>query len=111
MSLAAARLRHRVELQERVDSQAPDGTMTTSWVTVAEPWAAIEPVSGREFLSAAAEQSEVRGKCIIRHREVNAAWRIVYRGQWYNILAVLPDNWSGIEYLTLLYGEGVRLDQ
>jgi hypothetical protein len=37
--------------------------------------------------------------------------RIVYRGKYFNILAVLPDAESGREHLTLMTSEGVRLDQ
>ena len=75
-------------------------------------WAQIVPMSGREFLAAAAEQSEVRGRIVIRHRgNVDATMRVVYRGKYYNIHAVLPDAESGVEHLTLMVGEGVRLDQ
>lgn len=69
-------------------------------------------MSGREFVAAASEQSEVRGRIVLRYRgEIDAKMRIVYRGLYYNILAVLPDPVSGIEYVTCMTGEGVRLDQ
>lgn len=88
------------------------GEMETTWQTVARPWAKIAPMSGREFLAAAAEQSEVRGKITIRYRgDVDATMRIVHRGQYYAIHAVLADAESGIEHLTLMVGSGVRLDQ
>lgn len=106
-------LRHSVQLQERTDAQnGTTGEMQTTWTTIATPWANISPMSGREFLAAGAEQSEVRGRITIRYRDdVTADMRIVYRGKYYNILAVLPDNESGIEHLTLMTGEGVRLEQ
>lgn len=111
--VASGELRHKVDLQEPVIVQDPDtGEMETTWQTVARPWAKIAPMSGREFLAAAAEQSEVRGKITIRYRgDVDATMRIVHRGKWYAIHAVLPDAESGIEHLTLMTGEGVRLDQ
>jgi hypothetical protein len=37
--------------------------------------------------------------------------RIVFRGKWYAIFGVLPDAESGKEHLSLITGEGVRLDQ
>lgn len=88
---------------------ATTGEMLTTWVNVAAIWAAIAPASGREFLAAAAEQSEVRGRMTIRYRkDIDSTMRIVYRGMRHNILAVLPDNESGIEHLTLMTSEGVR---
>lgn len=112
-AVASGDLRHRVELQAYVETVNPNtGTVTKSWETVARPWAQIVPMSGREFLAAAAEQSEVRGRIVIRHRgDVDASMRVVYRGKFYNIHAVLPDAESGVEHLTLMVGEGVRLDQ
>lgn len=106
-------LRHRVELQAQVSTQdAQTGAMTVAWTTVARPWADIAPVSGREFIAAAAEQSEVRGRITIRYRgSVDATMRIVHRGRYYNIQAVLPDAESGIEHLTLMVGEGVNLGE
>jgi len=37
--------------------------------------------------------------------------RIVHRGKWYAIHGVMPDPNTGLEHLTLMTGEGVRLDQ
>ena len=113
MAQAAGKLRHRVELQEQQIAQDPNtGEMVTTWVTIAQPWAEIVPMSGREFMAAGAEQSEVRGRIVIRYRDdVDSSMRVVYRGRYYNILAVLPDAESGKEHLTLMVGEGVRLDQ
>jgi SPP1 family predicted phage head-tail adaptor len=54
----------------------------------------------------------VRGRIVIRYRpDVDATMRVVHRGRWYQIHGILEDRVSGIEYLTLMTGEGVRLDQ
>lgn len=112
-AVAAGELRHRVELQhQKVVQDTVTGEQVTSWVTVARPWAAIAPMSGRDFLAAGAEQSEVRGRMTIRYRgHVDTEMRAVHRGKYYRIVAVLPDADSGLEHLTLMTGEGVRLDQ
>ena len=111
--VASGKLRHKVQLQEQQITQDPvTGEMVTTWQTVADPWAEIVPMSGREFMAAGAEQSEVRGRIVIRYREdVDSSMRVVYRGKYYNIHAVLPDAESGLEHLTLMTGEGVRLGQ
>lgn len=112
-SVAAGQLRHKVELQAETIAQDPvTGEMVKSWATVANVWAQISPLSGREFIAASAEQSEVQGKIVIRYRDgVTASNRVVYRGMFYNILAVLPDAESGREHLTLMTAVGVRLQQ
>lgn len=54
----------------------------------------------------------MQGRITIRYRDdVTTANRIVYRGKYYRILAVLPDADSGREHLTLMVSEGVRLQQ
>src|SRR5690606_40409969 len=102
-AVASGNLRHKVQLQEQQITQDPvTGEMVTTWATIAQPWAEIVPMSGREFMAAGAEQSEVRGRIVIRYREdVDASLRVVYRGRYYNSLAVPPDAGSGRQHRTL----------
>lgn len=111
MAQAAGKLRHQVQLQEPVTTQDPvTGEMMVVWTTYAQVWAEIVPLSAREFIAAAAEQSEVRARIVIRQRDdVNATHRVLHRGLTYNILGVLADPVSGLEYATLPVGEGVRV--
>lgn len=111
MALAAGRLRHKVLIQYPATTQNPStGEMEIVWTDLSSVWASVEPASVREFISAGAEQSEVRGKIVIRSRDgVNATMRIVYRGLVYQILGVLNDPISGLEYITLPVSEGVRV--
>lgn len=119
MTLAAGRLRHRVSLQERtalLDSnglviQDPNtGEVSYAWVELFQRWAAIEPLSGREFIQSQATQSKVTGKIVMRAEPLlTAAMRIVhpFDGKVYNLEAILPDKDSGREYITILTSEGV----
>jgi SPP1 family predicted phage head-tail adaptor len=69
---------------------------------VAEVWAAVEPLSAREFIASAATQSAVTARITIRYREnLDASMRLVHNGKVYNIAGLLPDSWSGLEYLTI----------
>ena len=111
-AVASGRLRHKVEVQAKTTAQNPvTGALVPTWTTIASPWADIAPLSGREFIAASAEQSEVRAKIVMRYRNINAAMRVVHRGMYYNIHAVLPDADSGREHVTIMVGEGVRLEQ
>lgn len=85
------------------------GEITNDWSNVANIWASIEPLSGREFIAAQAGQSEIAARIVIRYRDgVDATQRILYRGKIYNIHGVLADVKSGLEYLTLPVSEGVN---
>lgn len=110
MSIEAGRLRHRVELQSQVQAQDPvTGEITTTWATQATVWAAIEPLSAREFMQSAELQSQITARIVIRYRAgVDATWRAVHGSRIYNIHGALADKDSGLEYLTLPVSEGVN---
>lgn len=109
MALASGKLRHRVVIQRQEQSQDPfTGDLTTSWVDLAKVWAAVEPLSAREFIEASKVQSEITTRITIRHRDgINASMRILHRSKMYNIKGVLADKESGLEYLTLPCSQGV----
>lgn len=112
MAQASGKLNHKVALQALIDgTQDPvTGEIPRTWVTIANPWAEIVPMSVRDFLAAQSEQSEVRGRMVIRYRaNIDATMRIVYRGMSYDILGIQNDPVSGLEYMTLLTSAGVRV--
>ena len=104
------KLRHKMTLQQPVTTQdTTTGEMVTVWTDVAKVWASLEPLSANAFVAAGAEQSEVTARVTIRYRDdVTSKMRLVYRGMYYDIKGVLADPKSGLEYLTLPVGEGVR---
>ena len=59
--MRAGKLRHRVEIQASTPTQDATGQPIDSWATVTggTVWAAIEPISGREFVAAGSFQAEV----------------------------------------------------
>lgn len=123
MSLQAGRLRHRIQIQRRValldsngqEQQDPNtGEVAYAWELFHECWAAIEPLSAREFIQSQAIQSQVTARIVIRAFDgVSAAMRILHTpiGRAtvvYNIAGILRDKDSGIEYMTLPVSEGVN---
>lgn len=118
MTLSAGRLRHRVRIERLIpvlDSdgeviQDPNtGTVLQEWILLGEAWAAVEPISAREFIQSQETQSKVEARIIIRRQDyiVNAADRVVHGVRIYNVAGVLEDKDSGLEYVTLPCSRGV----
>ena len=111
MSLRAGRLRHRVNIERRVNSQdSVTGEVTVNWQLLHEKVAAnIEPLSVREFIAAGSIQSQVTARITIRYRAgLTADMRIVHNGNIYNPEGWLPDLDSGLEFLTAPVSLGVN---
>ena len=107
-SLAAGDLHHRVVVDRLVKEQdQATGAINLTWRQHARLWARVTPMSGREIMAASAEHSAVTTRIMLRYRrDIDATMRVRHRGKYYNIQAVLPDNESGLEWLTLLCSEG-----
>lgn len=108
--MQAGKLRHRIIIQEPVNSQDSEtGALATAWQDIATIWADVYPLSAREFAAAQAEQGEITTRITIRFRKnISRKNRIMYDGKIFNIEGVLPDPDSGREYLTLPCSEGVN---
>ena len=126
MTLEAGRLRHRIRIEKFDyvrDSQGeaiqdPDtGEVTQEWIEVDEVWAAVEPVSGREFIQSAATQTKVDARIVLRQRDdVDSSMRLVHvrlnrPDVVYNPHAFLEDKESGLEYMTAPCSRGVSEGQ
>lgn len=115
--LNAGDLRHRIAIQERIETQdAVTGAVSWEWQTVNDErgdWSSIPaqimPLSAREFEAAAAIQAETSTRFVIRWvNGVIPKMRLLAQGVAYDIRGVLPDLESGREYLTLSCVAGVN---
>lgn len=116
MTISAGELCHRVRIERKVQSRSSGtGAISWTWETIpnGRDWAAIEPLSAREFVAAAAVQSKVTGRIKMRYRgDVTSAMRVVHESKnvAYSIEGPpLADKKSGVEYMTLAVGAGVNL--
>ena len=108
--MEAGKLRHRIGI-ERLNDSAQDpntGDIVKAWEPLKTVYAAIEPVSGKEFIQSAATQAQISVRITVRHTDVRPIDRIAHKGLVYNIHAVLPDRVSGLDYLTLMCSQGVN---
>ncbi|HVY13511.1 MAG TPA: phage head closure protein [Alphaproteobacteria bacterium] len=83
---AIGEFRERVSLQQEARTPDTGGGAALSWEEVAQVWAAVEPLSGREDVQA----EGVSGRAVYRLRfrcgvEVTPAMRVVWRGKILNI--------------------------
>ena len=111
--MQSGRYRHQVILQRRTDSQDPGGQVVHSYEdVVADAWARIEPLKGREFISAQQVQSEVTTVIYVRYHDgIDETWRVKHvtkhdeSPQWfdvYDVFAVMPDDKTGRRELRLM---------
>lgn len=104
------KLRHLIEIQNRqfTQDQTSGEMLPGPWTRVARVYSSVEPLSTREFIAAAATQSEVVARIVIRYRPgIDTTMRILFRDKVYAIEGVLADKGSGLDYLTLAVSEGV----
>jgi len=110
--MRAGTLRHTVTIQERVIQQDPlTGAARESHVTkyTGVP-AAIEPLTGREFLSADQVRAEVRAKITVRAGlDIKPTDRVLFQNRSYDVQAVLDDP-TFKRHQELMVSEGVRRD-
>ncbi len=88
------KMRHRITFQE-FDGEADDygdplETDDSHWNDVVTTWAAIDPISGREFYAAEQSQSEVSHKVRLRYRPgITTAMRISFGSRRFKIISVI----------------------
>lgn len=108
--MLAQRLRHRVAIKRLTSTIDDDdeSTVETWTVLVASEPAEIVPLSGKEYIAAAATQAQVDTRITIRRRsDLRASDRIEHEGSFYNLVAILLDP-SLRRHMTLMCQSGVN---
>ncbi|MDC9582710.1 phage head closure protein [Xenorhabdus sp. PR6a] len=95
--MRAGRLRHRITLQKNKSTRDTFGGVINNWEDVADVWAEVIAISGRELVASGAVLSEATVRIWLRYRDdITTANRIVYQGasthgKTFAIVAVIPD--------------------
>ena len=86
-------LRHRILLQQPVNTVGVGGEVVQDWEDVAEVWAAIEPLQGSEQPFAEQLEAQNRSRITIRYRAgVGTEMRVVFQERAHGIRSVIcPD--------------------
>ena len=98
------KMRDRVTLEERVQTKDSMGAQRNAWGPIATVWGQVQPLSGREYFAAGAEQSEITARIRIRYRpRITAAHRAVVNGVVYSIANVIDTDNRHVELQLMCY--------
>lgn len=91
--MGAGRKRYRVTLRKPTFAQNEFGEPVKTYVDGDTVWAAIEPISGREFIANAGVRTEYTVKITINYRrDVTADYQIVHGNTTYELTSPpIPD--------------------
>ncbi|MBD2798921.1 phage head closure protein [Xenorhabdus sp. M] len=110
--MRAGALRHRVTIQKNESSRSPGGSVIKTWIDVAEVWAEVKFINGRELVASGRILSEATVRIWLRYRaDITTTHRIFYQGdatqgQFFSIVAVIPE--PKRTHLELLCKGGVK---
>lgn len=91
--MRAGDTRRRITIQQRSTAQDSAGGQVNTWTDVMTVWAKIEPLSGRELMTAQSVKSEVTHTITLRYQALFAdptevaTLRGVYNGRVFNFHA------------------------
>lgn len=88
--MKAGDLGQKISLERIIEGSDELGQPLTEWLPIVNTWAAVEPLAGREYIAAAAIQSEVTTRVRLRYRPgITSADRVNHEGRVYNIVSVI----------------------
>jgi len=108
MGLAAGKFDQRISIDAKAITRSAIGEEVVTWLPVAEVWARVEPIRGREWFAAAQQQDATDHRVTIRYRAgITREMRVLWRGEPLDIVSVIDVN-ARRENLELMCLSGVR---
>ena len=100
--IRSGNLHKKITIQQVTEGRTESGAVTETWSTFAEPFASVEPVSGREYFAAQQVQAENTVKFRIRYqRGINPKMRILYNDNVYDIQSIINGSERNDELLIM----------
>ncbi|WPC65276.1 phage head closure protein [Rhodoferax ferrireducens] len=88
--MITGQLDQRVSIERLESGQDELGQPVIAWTPLYAVWAAVEPLSGREYFAASAAQSSVTTRIKLRYKPgITSADRVIHDGTTYNIQSVI----------------------
>lgn len=111
--MQSGKLPHRITIEHQTegDQDQVTGYVPIIWAEFAKVWGKLEPLSTKDQLAAQAVSSKMTARCRIRYSskaiQIDSTMRVMFRGKYWKIDGdPMPDNQSGLEWLTLNLAEG-----
>lgn len=109
MTMRAGKLRHVVRVERPAVTRNALGEEVRTWQLVAEVWASIEPIGGREYFARDVlhDDIDVRVRMRAIHgQQIIPEWRVVHGATLYDVKTVIDRDMRGID-LELMCRTGV----
>lgn len=113
--MQSGRLPHRITIEHEIEGEQDKitGYVPIIWTEFAKVWGKLEALSTKDQLQAQAINSSMTARCRIRYStkasQINSTMRVLFRGKYWKIDGdPIPDNESGLEWLTLNLAEGLE---
>ena len=88
--MRAGELRHRLTLQQPVETVNDFGETVISYSDVDTVWGAVDPNAGKRYFEAMQANSEIQGAIRLRYRsDIEATWRILYGTRVLQIISII----------------------
>ena len=111
--MQSGKLPHRITIQHEIEDEQDQvtGHVPIIWTEFTKVWGKLEALSTKDQLQAQAINSTMTARCHIRYSsiasQINSTMRVLFRGKYWKIDGdPIPDNESGLEWLTLNLAEG-----
>ncbi len=108
--VSAGELDQRITIEQKSSTQAANGEPVTTWSPIAELWAKVRQITGREQIAAQQVQSPADARFVIRRRSgiTPDQHRLVWRGQHYDITGQPAEVGPHRQWLEIMATAGVR---
>lgn len=88
--MQAGELREKIIIQSSTETRTGSGAVTNTWGTFATLWAAVEPMTGREFFQVDQLSAERTIKFVVRYKAgITAKMRISWNSRTFDIRSII----------------------
>lgn len=113
--MQSGKLPHRITIEYESEGEQDQvtGYVPIIWSEFTKVWGKLEALSTKDQLQAQSINSNMTARCRIRHSikasQIDSTMRVLFRGKYWKIDGdPIPDNQSGLEWLTLNLAEGLE---
>lgn len=107
--MRAGRLRHRITIENPVESPGAYNEARFIWQKLIDTWASVKPLQGREYFASQQAQSEVTHEVMMRYCEgITPRSRVVFGERVFDIRGVINTDERCIELKLMCVEHGAE---